>query len=140
MKAKPKKQDRESEIVEALGELSQIERQILSNDDKHQRLVEKLLTPEIRKKLERLDKELAEHNGPLMEDGTKLRKEIGGMVGEWGASVETDDYLAVFIKPSVKWNAEKLEGFAMAYPEILGAKTVARHGSCQIRPKKEKED
>lgn len=126
-----------SEIRKLLDELSDITHKRLDNIERHEDLMNKILTTEQKKKLARLDAKLFEENGKLDEEEKELRKEISEAVGAYGSTVENDLFTAVYVKPKETWDHKKLDGYAAAHPEVLKLKTVAESGSAQIRRKKE---
>lgn len=41
--------------------------------------------------------------------------------------------MAVYAKPKTTWDGEKLKGFALAHPEVIGCANIAEQGSVSFR-------
>jgi hypothetical protein len=76
-----------------------------------------------------IDRALGEYSAavaPLTAEASTLQEEITAEVIGQGQTVKSDRLMAVFSKARVSWDGAKLDGFALAHPEILAAKTIGK--------------
>jgi hypothetical protein len=88
-----------------------------------QALVDSVLTPEIKAKLAEIDAEFAGKTEVVDANIAALQEEVEAEVLAQGATVKGTYMMAVWNKGrSGGWDDGKLQGFAMAHPEIMSAK------------------
>lgn len=80
------------------------------------------LPPDVVQALADIDSDFDAEEAAAREEARLLRERIVEMTKEHGASVKGKLHHAVYSKRT-KWDGKKLDGFAMAHPEILEAKT-----------------
>lgn len=97
-----------------------------------QALMDAVLTDEQRQEIATIRLEFADVYDTMDERIAEVRTEIeriGKLIGE---SVVAAGFRAEYHKASVKWNTDKLEGFAVLYPDVLSFRTVGQP-SVQIK-------
>jgi hypothetical protein len=88
-----------------------------------QSLIDSILTPEIKEKLEDINAEFSEKTDAVDANIKVLESEIGTEVIAQKATVKTDYMQVIYNKGREGgWDTSKLEGFALAHPEINVAK------------------
>lgn len=108
-------------IKELLNKLSEAEAYVDTAHLKKQEAIDGVLTPEIKMQLDAIDVDFDGNTEHAREEINKLRSDIKDAVEAHGSSVKGEHRHAVFSRRST-WNGKKLEGFALAHPEILAAK------------------
>ena len=103
------------EMLDALDELHQ--QLILLGADK-QALIDQVLTPEIRRKLDEIEDEFSDKSGAVLEKISDLENAIKQDVIAEGATVKGKYMMAVFTKGRVSWDTKALDGYAAAHPEV----------------------
>lgn len=73
---------------------------------------------------EKIKAEIDERTADTQKLMTDLESEIKEEVLKRGESVKTDYMTVTWNKGRVSWNSKLLEGYAMAHPDILGARSV----------------
>lgn len=110
------------EIEGLLDEYTGAEMMINALEAEKERLVNQVLTPEIREKLDEIE---AEFSGKF-EIAERQKKAFAEMVKsavvEHGQTVKGGVFSAVWSKPRVNWDTKMLEGFALTHPEIITAR------------------
>jgi hypothetical protein len=112
----------ENEIKQKLDKLADYQSQldILSLDK--QKLVDSVLTPEIKQQLADIEAEFAVKGGIAAMNRDDLEMEIKKAVRELGASVKGTVLHAIFMKGRVSWDSKKLEGLMMIVPQMKDAR------------------
>jgi len=82
------------------------------------------IPPEIQAKLDEIEVQRATALETLQKDIENLTAEIKQDVLAFGATIKGDYMMAVWNKGRDSWNGKLLEGFAIAHPEILSAKST----------------
>jgi len=103
------------EMLDALDELHQ--QLILLGADK-QALIDQVLTPEIRRKLDEIEDEFSDKSGAVLEKISDLENAIKQDVIAEGATVKGKYMMAVFTKGRISWDTKALDGYAAAHPEV----------------------
>lgn len=109
-------------IKELLNKLSEAEAYVDTAHLKKQEAIDGVLTPEIKMQLDAIDVDFDGNTEHAREEINKLRDAIKDAVEAHGSSVKGPFRHAIFSRRT-KWDGKKLDGFAMAHPEILDAKT-----------------
>jgi hypothetical protein len=115
------------EKLNALGEL-EAKRTILQLDK--DKLIEGVLTPEIKQALKDIDDEFSETFKAIDGGRKQLEDEIKSEILTIGESVKGEVYRASFVKGRIAWDTDALEGYAAAHPEIMQFK---KEGSPSVR-------
>lgn len=84
-----------------------------------QQLVDSILTPEIRAKLQEIDIEFQEKTETVNQNIAELEEAIKNAVKVTGESIRGQYLQAVWSKPRVSWDTKSLDHFAVSHPEIL---------------------
>lgn len=110
------------EIVEKLNKLDEFcSKQELIQLDK-QKLIDSVLTPEIKQKLADIDAEFAQQSKAVTDNIAALREEIEALTLVHGETVRGDKYMAVWNKGRISWDTGKLDGLCIAYPPLKEAR------------------
>jgi len=106
-------------IVEKLNRLSRLcsEWEILNLEK--QEAVNKVIPPEVRDLIEKVEKDFQEKIKLLEDDITCLEEDIKVETVNCEASVKGMFLQAVFNKGIVSWNTKGLEQYAQSHPEVL---------------------
>lgn len=84
-----------------------------------QALVDQVLTPEIRKRLDEIEAEFASKAEAVEANVAALEGEIKSEVLAHGESVKAEGIQAVWSKGRVTWDSKGLTSYAESHPEIL---------------------
>lgn len=85
-----------------------------------------ILTEAQRAELDSIDATYRTESDPLLALQRDKEDELKSHILRHEASVKHAGLHAVYVKGRITWDAAKLEGYAMAHPEINAAKTVAK--------------
>lgn len=107
------------DITEKLDQLAnfQAERDFLALHK--QELIDQVLTPEIKARLEEIEMEFAQRVEAVDENISALEEEIKNDVIQHGTTVRGTFLRAVWNKGRVTWNTKAMDGYASTHPEIL---------------------
>ena len=111
-------------LVDKLNQLAELysQRDLLGMEK--QRLIDAILTPEIKAQIAEIE---AEFSGPVQavnDKAASLENEIRADVVTAGATVKGEYLQAVFTKGRVSWDTKALDGYAAAHPEITTFRKV----------------
>ena len=105
-------------------------------DAEKQKLIDSILTPKMRKQIEEINTEFLPKYEALSENTeeldllngskTMLEMEIQEEVTSVGKSVKGTFINAVYTKPRITWETDKIEGYAVDHPEIAQFRKVGR--------------
>ena len=87
------------------------------NSDK-QALIDSVLTPEIKEKLNEIEAEFAPKIEELNQRNQALIDTIKGEVLAAGQTISGKYHQAVYVKGRVSWNTKALDGYVAAHPEL----------------------
>jgi len=105
-------------IESKLDQLSELYAQRdLSTLDK-QRMIDAILTAEIKAKIAEIEAEFSGKSEAVSEKIAALESEIKEAVKLNGASVKGQFLQAVFTKGRVSWDSKSLDGYLKAHPEL----------------------
>ena len=107
-----------STITQKLDALAEYQSQRDYLELKKQELIDSVLTPEIRARLDEIEAEFAPQFEAVDANTTALEAEIKADVIQAGATVKAAHLQAVFTKGRVSWDTKALDGYAAAHPEI----------------------
>jgi hypothetical protein len=108
-----------SEIVEKLDRLANFKAKRDVLDLEKKALIDQILTPEIKARLEEVEVEFAGRIQAVEENITTLEAEIKMDVARHGASVKGTFLRAVWNRGRVSWDTKAMDGYALEHPEIL---------------------
>jgi hypothetical protein len=103
----------ETHIKKLLEEMAELQSAMALIKIEKQKLIDQVITPEIKLKLSAIDDELSEPLEHAAEKITDIEQQIKEHVVQYGASVKGDYLHAVYNKPRVSWNTKGLEGFCV---------------------------
>ena len=110
------------DINNKLDELAELYAQRdLSEMDK-KRLIDTVMTDEIKAKISEIEAEFLGKNEAVFEKITLLESEVKELVKQNGASVKGQFLHAVFTKGRVTWDSKQLDGLMIAIPELVQAR------------------
>ena len=104
--------------IEKLDALDELHQQLILLGADKQALIDQVLTPEIRRKLDEIEDEFSDKSGAVLEKIGDLEGAIKQDVITEGATVKGKYMMAVFSKGRVSWDTKSLDGYAAAHPEI----------------------
>lgn len=107
-----------------LDELYELQAQRTVAELDKQALIDSVMTPEIKEKLDEINAEFASRVAVLDEKITILTDEIKKDVIEHGESLKGTYLQAVYMKGRVSWDTKKLEGLMMVIPQVSEARSV----------------
>ena len=108
--------------VEKLNQLAeyQAKADVLALDK--QRLIDTLISPEIKAQIDEINYEFATQLEALDTNIAALTADIKADVVQGGASVKGAHLQAVYAKGRVSWDSKMLDGLAIAIPEVAKAR------------------
>jgi hypothetical protein len=106
-------------IAEKLKRLSSLHTEREALTAQKQALIDQVLTPEIKKRLEEIDAEFAEKEAGAAANIEALDGEIKQDTLALGESVKAAGFHAVWTKGRVTWDSKGLSAFSESHPEIL---------------------
>lgn len=80
--------------------------------------INRVLTPEIKAELAAIDAEFGEQVKAINETLAIIEAEVKAGVVALGSTVKSGRYMAMYNKGRVTWDTKKMEGFAIAHPEL----------------------
>ena len=84
-----------------------------------QKLVDEILTPEIKEQLDAIELEFVDKTSAAQTNINHLREVIKEETLDIGETVKGVKYQAVYMKGRDKWDTKQLKGYSKAHPEIL---------------------
>jgi phage host-nuclease inhibitor protein Gam len=108
----------EIEIKQKLDQLAEFHAQRDVAAMEKQRLIDEILTPEIKARIAEIEAEFAGKTEAVNENIAALEAEIKKDVAEYGASVKGSVLHAVFSKGRVSWDTKGLDGYIIDHPEL----------------------
>jgi DNA-binding TFAR19-related protein (PDSD5 family) len=106
-------------IPKMLDQLAQYQSQRDALQLEKKQLIDSILTPEIRAKLQEIDDEFTEKAEAVNTNIAELEEAIKNAVKVSGASFKGQYLQAVWSKPRVTWDTKSLDSFSDSHPEIL---------------------
>ena len=88
------------------------------------RLVDQVLTPEIRQAVSDIEVEFAGKSQTVDENIADLTNQIKTEVIAAGGTAKGEFLQAIYMKGRTSWDSKKLEGLAIALPQLLEARTI----------------
>ena len=104
--------------IEKLDALDELQQQLILLGADKQALIDQVLTPDIRRKLDEIENEFADKSQTVSAKIAELESAIKAGVIDCGATVKGKYLMAVFTKGRVSWDTKALDGYAAAHPEV----------------------
>ena len=116
--------DAQTKITTMLDALAEMyaQRDLLSND--RQRAIDAILTPELQAQIAAVNLEFAGQAEALGANIAELETAVKTDVKNFGASFKGNGLHAVYMNGRVSWDTKRLEGYAIAHPEIAAFRNV----------------
>lgn len=108
--------------IEKLDELAQAKAYRTLVEGDKAKLVDAVLTPEIKAKLAEIDCEFEPRFETIDQNITVLTDDIKRSVIESGETVKGTHLMAVYAKGRVSWDTRKLDGLMIAIPQLAEAR------------------
>lgn len=80
--------------------------------------INRVLTPEIKAELAAIDAEFGEQVEAINETLAIIEAEVKAGVVALGSTVKSGRFMAMYNRGRVTWDTKKMEGFAIAHPEL----------------------
>ncbi len=109
-------------IEKLLDELSELYAQRDLSTLEKQRLIDEVLTPEIKAKISEIEAEFNGKSDTVSEKISTLETQIKDEVKKNGASVKGQFLHAVYTKGRVSWDSKTLDGLMIAVPQLASAR------------------
>jgi uncharacterized protein YeaC (DUF1315 family) len=93
-------------------------------ESKKQAVIDTIITPEIKQRLEDVDAEFAPALDKMSLDLSMKESELKGAVVQEGQTVKGTTHMAVYVKGRVSWDTKMLDGLALVMPQLAEAKTI----------------
>lgn len=110
----------DDEIVQKLDQLANFQAQKDYLGLQKKELIDQVLTPEIKARLEEIETEFAGRAEIVDANIQALEEEIKNELIKKGETVKGSFLSAVWCKGRVSWDTNALDGYARAHPEIIG--------------------
>ena len=108
--------------IEKLNELAELYAQRDISMMEKQRLIDAIMTDEIKAKIAEVEAEYSGKSEAVTEKIAALESEVKELVKENGASVKGQFIHAVFTKGRVTWDSKQLDGLMIAVPQLAQAR------------------
>lgn len=108
--------------IEKLNELAELYAQRDISTMEKQRLIDAIMTDEIKAKIAEVEAEYSGKSEAVTEKIAALESEVKELVKENGASVKGQFIHAVFTKGRVTWDSKQLDGLMIAIPQLAQAR------------------
>lgn len=108
----------ENSIKDKIRQLDELNAQLdLANIHK-QDAINKVLTPEIKAELAAIDIEFGQQIEAITSTMAIVEADVKAGVVTLGQTVKEGRFMAMYNKGRVTWDTKKMEGFALAHPEL----------------------
>lgn len=114
--------------IEKLDQLAELQFQRDAINLKKQELIDSVLTPEIKAKLEEIEVEFSGQVEAVDQKIAELSEQIKAEVLKEGASLKGRYLQAVYQKGRVSWDTKRLEGLMMVIPQVAEARREGEPG------------
>jgi hypothetical protein len=121
IESEDKMTDEIKQKLDALADL-QCQREVIDLDK--QKMIDSVLTPEIRKQIADIEVEFACLYPAVDEKITALTADVKSAVIAQGETVNGEHLQAVFMKGRVSWDNSKLDGMMALIPQLVEARKV----------------
>lgn len=111
------------DTIEKLNKLADLTAQRDIVQMEKEKLVQSVLTPEIKQQLREIDDEFAPQFEAIDETYKQLEADVRNDVMVSGESFKGDLLRASYVKGRVSWDTKALDGYATVHPEIERFKT-----------------
>lgn len=106
------------QIKQKIQQLDELNAQLDLVGINKQDAINQVLTPAIKAELAAIDAEFGEQVEAINETLAIIEAEIKAGVIALGSTVKEGRFMAMYNKGRVTWDTKKMEGFALAHPEI----------------------
>jgi hypothetical protein len=114
----------EEQIKLNLDILADYKSQLDLLDLQKREMIDGVLTPEIRQAMADIEAEFSGKSDLVNARIAGIRLEIDRDVLQYGATVKGAHMMAIWVKPRVTWDTKGLNGYGLAYPEIMAFQKV----------------
>ena len=104
--------------IEKLENLAGLQDELHRYEVQKQNLIDSVLTPEIKQKIDDINTEFAVYADPVNKAIATMESEIKTNVIKQGETVKGSVLMAVYAKGRVSWDTKALDGYAAAHPEV----------------------
>lgn len=91
-----------------------------------QRLIDQVITPDIRDRLAEIDLEFQPRQETINQKRADVLDQLRYAVLQEGITVRGSTHMAVYTRPHAVWDTRMLDTLAMAMPDILAAKSESK--------------
>jgi hypothetical protein len=106
-------------ITQKLDRLSRLYEQKQKYSSDKQEIIDGLLTPEIKAKIDEVEAEFKQQEEIIAKSIDALESEIKADTSIFGATVKSSGYMAVWSKGRITWDTKGLTSFAGSHPEVM---------------------
>jgi hypothetical protein len=106
-------------IEQKLDRLSRLYEQKQKYSREKQEIIDRLLTPEIKTKIDEVETEFKQQEEIIVKSIDALESEIKADTSIFGATVKSSGYMAVWSKGRITWDTKGLTTFAGSHPEVM---------------------
>jgi hypothetical protein len=106
------------ETREKLDKLAECQAQKTLLDMDKQKMIDSVLTPEIKAKIDDINTEFSDKSSGVTKNIDDLTAEIKGEILTLGETVKGQYLSAVFAKGRVSWDTKALDGYLIDHPEL----------------------
>lgn len=110
-------------VLEMLDKIADIENMIEAELAKAEELKSSVITDDQRAMIDAIDQSCNQTTVKLANELEMLKMDVKNCVLEAGKTIKSSKYQAVWNKPRVKWDADKLEGMIALIPAIAEARS-----------------
>lgn len=114
------------EVMQLLNQLEELQAQRDALRLQKQECIDLVYTNEVKEKLDAIEAEFSPLSAAVEQNIADLEAQVKQEVLKGGETVKGTHLMAVYNKPRVSWNSDKLEGLALVIPKILDAREVGK--------------
>jgi hypothetical protein len=108
-----------NDIAQKLNRLSKLYEQKQKYSREKQEIINGLLAPEIKAKMDEVEDEFKQQEEILLKIIDSLETEIKADTAKFGATVKSSGFMAIWSKGRITWDTKGLTSFASSHPEVL---------------------
>lgn len=107
-------------IAQKLDQLSYLYSQRNALEEEKRKLIEQLLSPELKARLDDIEAEFSQKAEAATTNIYSLEAEIKSETLAFGDTVKTSGFIAIWNQGRVSWDNKGLTSYAESHPEVLG--------------------
>ena len=107
-----------TEIKQMLDKLADLRAGQTAIDLQKKELIDQILTPEIKAKLEEIEIEFADKQAAIVASAADLELAVKQAILQYGASVKGEFLHGIWTGGRVSWDTKGLDGYMIAHPEV----------------------